>query len=247
MELSWDKLGFDANRIGQIQRVLQKPNGIFLLAGPTGSGKTTTLYTALNELATDDRKIITVEDPIEYSLAGINQVHVDPATDMTFANALRAILRQDPDVIMIGEIRDQETAEIAVRAALVGRLVLSTIHTNDSLSAVDRLIDLGVPRYLLGATLRGVLSQRLLRRKCPECGDTQSLDCTTCQGKPGRLICSEMLEVTTEISETIAGHREGATLAGAATEQGFEPMSTDARRLREAGKISTAEELRTTR
>ncbi|WP_457645943.1 GspE/PulE family protein, partial [Profundibacter sp.] len=169
LKLDWGALGFPADRAGGIEEIVGAPNGIFLVAGPTGSGKTTTLYTALSQINSVDRKIVSVEDPIEFSLEGVNQVQVEPQIDMTFARALRSILRQDPDVIMVGEIRDQETAEIAVRAALVGRMVLSTIHTNDSISAITRLLDLGTPAYLLAATLRGVLSQRLVRRRCSEC------------------------------------------------------------------------------
>ncbi|WP_284165972.1 type II/IV secretion system protein [Frigidibacter sp. SD6-1] len=200
--LSWRELGFDAQRVCEIRSILSLPNGVFLVAGPTGSGKTTTLYTALQELNTDDRKIVTVEDPVEYSLSGIAQVQVETAVDMTFGRALRAILRQDPDVIMIGEIRDQETAEIAVRAALVGRLVLSTVHTNDSVSAVTRLLDLGVPPYLLAATLRGVLSQRLVRRICQTCG---GVGCSICRnsGRKGRTVVEELLRVTPEIADAI--------------------------------------------
>jgi general secretion pathway protein E len=184
-------------------------NGIFLVAGPTGSGKTNTLYTALTGLDAEARKIVTVEDPIEYSLPGINQVQVEPQIDMSFARALRAILRQDPDVVMVGEIRDQETAEIAVRAALMGRMVLSTIHTNDSVSAVTRLLDLGVPGFLLAATLRGVLSQRLMPVSCEACNGAGCAQCGE-TGRAGRQVVSELLEVGSGLAQAIT---EGAPLA----------------------------------
>lgn len=220
MALDWDALKFPADRVAQIEHLMASPNGIFLVAGPTGSGKTTTLYTALRGINSEDRKIITVEDPIEYTLEGINQVQVDPAIDMSFATALRAILRQDPNVVMVGEIRDEETAEIAVRAALVGRLVLSTIHTNDAVSAVDRLLDLGVAPYLVGATLRGVLSQRLVRTQCETC---QGTGCEACgdTGKRGRMAVSEILVMTPEIGEAIAQGARGGALRAVAQEVGF--------------------------
>ncbi|MES0863752.1 GspE/PulE family protein [Ruegeria sp. SCPT10] len=240
VSLDWTELGYDQTRIGQIERIANMPNGIFLVAGPTGSGKTTTLYTALSGLNSTDRKIVTVEDPIEYTLPGVNQVQVEPAVDMTFARALRAILRQDPDVIMVGEIRDQETAEIAVRAALVGRLVLSTIHTNDSLSAVTRLFDLGVPPYLLSATLRGVLSQRLARTICSKC---QGNGCETCgkSGKRGRTVVSELLEITPLVSSAISDGASQDTLARIAHKQGFLTIRDQAENLRISGKIDAFE------
>lgn len=239
MQLDWEALGFEPGRVGEIESILTEPNGIFLVAGPTGSGKTTTLYTALSSINSEDRKIITVEDPIEYSLEGVNQLQVDPAIDMSFARALRAILRQDPDVIMVGEIRDQETAEIAVRAALVGRLVLSTIHTNDSLSAVDRLLDLGVPRYLLAATLRGVLSQRLIRCRCVSCGGAGCGDCNN-TGLKGRTVISELLRVSPLVADCIAG-RSKESLTSAAKSSGFVTLAERGRHLVKSGVIFESE------
>ena len=240
VDLDWDSLGFEAGRVAELRSVLKSPNGIFLVAGPTGSGKTTTLYTALKEINQDDRKIVTVEDPIEYSLAGINQTQVEPAIDMTFARALRAILRQDPDVVLVGEIRDQETAEIAVRAALIGRLVLSTIHTNDSLSAITRLLDLGVPGYLLGDTLRGVLSQRLVRGLCADC---QGAGCEACNnsGNIGRQVVSEFLRVTPTLSSALNSNTAAPKLSDLARTEGFSPMSEDAGHLMTLGKVSRAD------
>lgn len=223
VRLDWTQLGFPEPRVSEISTILSAPNGIFLVAGPTGSGKTTTLYTGLDQLNSDDRKIITVEDPIEYSLKGISQVQVDPAIDMTFARALRSILRQDPDVIMIGEIRDQETAEIAVRSALVGRLVLSTIHTNDSISAVDRLLDLGVPPFLLAATLRGVLSQRLIRRLCSDCSGNGCTNCAN-SGRRGRIVLSELFKVSPALVAAIGRRASTQELTEMAIMQGFQPM-----------------------
>ncbi len=244
LRVDWAALGYGAGRIAAIRRLLATPSGIFLVAGPTGSGKTTTLYTALDELNVEDRKLVTVEDLIEYTLRGVAQVQVDPAIDMGFARALRAILRQDPDVIMIGEIRDHETAEIAVRAALVGRLVLSSVHTNDALAAVDRPADLGVAPYLHAATLRGVLSQRLVRRRCETCGGS---GCEVCgkTGRTGRTVVSELFEVGPRAQTAIAAGQGAATLLPLALEDGFRPMLDDARNGLAAGSFDAVDLQRT--
>jgi general secretion pathway protein E len=163
------KLGFARDTLDVFQDLIDHPHGIILVTGPTGSGKTTTLYCALGKINSPDKKIITVEDPVEYQLKGINQIQVKPAIDLTFANALRSIVRQDPDVILIGEIRDAETAEIAIHSALTGHLVLSTLHTNDAPSAITRLINMGMEDYLLSSTIIGILAQRLVRTACPYC------------------------------------------------------------------------------
>ncbi|HZZ94359.1 MAG TPA: type II secretion system ATPase GspE [Usitatibacter sp.] len=167
--LTLDALGMAASTRDAVDELIQAPHGIFLVTGPTGSGKTTTLYSALSRLDRKTRNILTVEDPIEYELDGVGQTQVNPRIEMTFARALRAILRQDPDIVMIGEIRDLETAQIAVQASLTGHLVLATLHTNDAPGAVTRLIDMGIEPYLLASSLNGVLAQRLVRRLCPEC------------------------------------------------------------------------------
>jgi general secretion pathway protein E len=163
------QLGFDAATLSTFNMLIQKPNGIVLVTGPTGSGKTTTLYGALDKINTPDSKIITVEDPIEYHLKGVNQIQVKPQIGLNFANTLRHIVRQDPDIIMIGEIRDLETAEIAIQSALTGHLVFSTLHTNDAPSAITRLLDMGVEHFLLSSTVRGILAQRLVRVICHSC------------------------------------------------------------------------------
>src|SRR6059058_1023717 len=167
--LDFDRLGFESDTLKRFLEALMQPHGILLVTGPTGSGKTTTLYTALDRLNKPDVKILTVEDPVEYQMPGINQIQVKPQIDLTFANALRSIVRQDPDVIMIGEIRDLETAQIAVQSALTGHLVLSTLHTNDAPSSVNRLLDMGVEDYLLTSTIVGILAQRLVRTLCTHC------------------------------------------------------------------------------
>jgi general secretion pathway protein E len=164
-----DALGFSAAEASRWEDLVQRPHGIILVTGPTGSGKTTTLYATLRRLATDEVNVCTVEDPIEMIQPAFNQTQVQPAVELGFAEGLRALMRQDPDIIMVGEIRDLETAEMAVQAALTGHLVFSTLHTNDSVSAVTRLLDLGVPAYLIGATVIGVLAQRLVRALCPSC------------------------------------------------------------------------------
>jgi general secretion pathway protein E len=169
--LDFARLGFEEDTLKKFLDVLLEPHGILLVTGPTGSGKTTTLYTALDRLNKPDVKILTVEDPVEYQMPGINQIQVKPQIDLTFANALRSIVRQDPDVIMIGEIRDLETAQIAVQSALTGHLVLSTVHTNDAPSTVNRLLDMGVEDYLLTSTVIGIQAQRLVRTLCPACNE----------------------------------------------------------------------------
>ncbi len=169
IDLDFQKLGFSGRSYGQLSDLLKQPNGIILVTGPTGSGKTTTLYTALSTLNSAERKIFTVEDPIEYQMPGVNQIQVQPKIGLSFAHTLRSILRQDPDIIMVGEIRDLETAQIAIQASLTGHLVLSTVHTNSAAATVTRLLDMGVEKYLLASCLKGVLAQRLVRRLCPAC------------------------------------------------------------------------------
>ena len=167
--LTPQELGLDAERSALLSRLVEKPHGLFLATGPTGSGKTTTLYSILQGIYTPELKILTIEDPVEYELPGVAQIPVRPTRNFTFANGLRSILRQDPDVVMVGEIRDSETAEIAIRAALTGHQVFSTLHTNDSTGAVTRLLDMGVEAFLISSSLEGVLAQRLVRRICPHC------------------------------------------------------------------------------
>jgi type IV pilus assembly protein PilB len=169
VQLDLNKIGMDANTLGQFRSMIKRPNGIVLVTGPTGSGKTTTLYSALNEINDIETKVITTEDPIEYDIDGLIQVPVNPDIDVTFATVLRAILRHDPDTILVGEIRDFETAEVAVQSALTGHLVFSTLHTNDAPSAITRLRDMGIEPFLITACLEGILAQRLVRRICSEC------------------------------------------------------------------------------
>ena len=240
VELEWSALGFRRQRISDIEEIINAPHGLFLVSGPTGSGKTTTLYTALSKINSEERKIVTVEDPIEFSLPGISQVQADPQVDMTFAHALRAILRQDPDVVMVGEIRDEETAEIAVRAALVGRLVLSTIHTNDAISAIARLTDLGVPPYLIGSTLRGVLAQRLIRKNCEKC---KGCGCTECKdtGRKGRVVVSELLKMNNELEAAISAGATQRELQSTVEISGFVSIADDGRYLTDQNVVSPCE------
>ncbi|NWE79597.1 type II secretion system ATPase GspE [Pseudomonas yamanorum] len=179
--LQLPRLGMPDETLAALRQLLGKPHGIFLVTGPTGSGKTTSLYAALSSLNDQIRNILTVEDPIEYHLPGVGQMPVNPKVDMTFARGLRAILRQDPDVVMVGEIRDRETAEIAVQASLTGHLVLSTLHTNSAVGAVTRLVDMGVDAYLLASSLVGILAQRLLRALCPHCKAAGIADACACR------------------------------------------------------------------
>ena len=226
-----DKIGFSEENLAIFKDVLKKPNGIILISGPTGSGKSSTLYAALNFLNKEDTNIITVEDPVEYQLDGINQVQVNEAIGLTFANGLRSILRQDPDIVMVGEIRDTETAEIAIRASLTGHLVLSTIHTNDAISAVSRLTDMGIEPFLISASLVCVVAQRLVRLVCRDCAQevpaterekeiftNRGLDiesvrrgkgCPTCgrTGYRGRTAIHEVLVIDGKIREMISNLR----------------------------------------
>jgi type II secretory ATPase GspE/PulE/Tfp pilus assembly ATPase PilB-like protein len=236
------ELGLDRERADLMARLVEKPHGLFLATGPTGSGKTTTLYAILQGIYAPEKKIVTIEDPVEYELAGVAQINVRPARNFTFANGLRSILRQDPDVIMVGEIRDSETAEIAIRAALTGHQVFSTLHTNDSTGAVTRLVDMGVEAFLISSSLEGVLAQRLVRKICPACKVQAPADlavtaklqamgarrvegvfyrgagCEECRGTGylGRVGIFELLAIGAEIRELILQKRSNAELKAVA-------------------------------
>jgi len=242
------KLGMGSRIEEEFRRLIAMPDGIILVTGPTGSGKTTSLYCALNQINTGDNKIITVEDPVEYQLHGINQIQVRAEIGLTFASGLRSIVRQDPDVIMIGEIRDLETAEIAVQSSLTGHLVFSTLHTNDAISAVVRMTDLGVERFLISSSLRGVLAQRLVRCICQHCKEKQGMlsefgyqpagedfpiyegkGCDRCSGTgyTGRIGLYELLVIDEAINRGISKGLDLMELRKIAEEQGFQSMFTD--------------------
>jgi len=251
--LDIEKLGFPEDTLEGFRELIQRPHGIFLVTGPTGSGKTTTLYCALEKINSSEKKIITVEDPVEYQLKGINQIQVKPAIGLTFANALRSIVRQDPDVILIGEIRDAETAEIAIHSALTGHLVLSTLHTNDAPSAITRLIDMGIKDYLLSSTIIGILAQRLVRVACPNCQVPCSPDpailkemkldgqnhagfniievkgCERCSqtGYLGRAGIFEFLPITDRIQKLIQEKRDSNVIKDVARKNGMRTLRED--------------------
>jgi general secretion pathway protein E len=174
--LKFSEFGISQKNVGLINKIIRQNNGIVLVTGPTGSGKTTTLYSALSEINSPDKNIITIEDPVEYNLKGIGQIQVNMKTGVTFARGLRSIVRQDPDIVLIGEIRDKETAEIAIQSALTGHLVFSTLHTNDSAGAITRLVDLGVEPYLIASSVNAVIAQRLVRLLCSECKQRYQLE-----------------------------------------------------------------------
>ena len=245
-KLSLPGLGMEGDTLTRLQRLIAQPHGIILVTGPTGSGKTTTLYAALQQLDTQTRNILTVEDPVEYELPGVGQTQVNPRIDLTFAKALRAILRQDPDVIMIGEIRDFETAQIAIQASLTGHLVLATLHTNDAPSAVTRLIDMGVEPFLLSSSLLGVLAQRLLRRLCEHC---HGAGCEHCHhsGYHGRTGIFELLTTDDELRALIHAQASEADLRASAQRHGMHLMREDGERLVAQGITSREELLRVTR
>ncbi|MFZ3127619.1 MAG: ATPase, T2SS/T4P/T4SS family [Rhodoferax sp.] len=244
--LSLEAVGMQGDVLARFEGLVAQPHGIILVTGPTGSGKTTTLYAALGRLDAARQNIMTVEDPIEYELPGVGQTQVNPKIDLTFAKALRAILRQDPDVIMIGEIRDFETAQIAIQASLTGHLVLATLHTNDAASAVTRLIDMGVEPFLLGSTLRGVLAQRLVRKLCLAC---QGAGCAHCghTGYQGRTGVFELLVANDAIHEQIHHQASEADIRAAALRSGMALMREDGERLVRQGITSREELVRVTR
>ncbi|HXR56699.1 MAG TPA: type II secretion system ATPase GspE [Casimicrobiaceae bacterium] len=272
--LDFGKLGFEDDALKVFLDVLLQPHGVLLVTGPTGSGKTTTLYTALDRLNQPDVKILTVEDPVEYQMPGINQIQVKPQIDLTFANALRSIVRQDPDVIMIGEIRDLETAQIAVQSALTGHLVLSTVHTNDAPSTVNRLLDMGVEDYLLTSTVIGILAQRLVRKLCehckapyvalPELVEQMRLSkfstarditlwhakgCSHCAntGYTGRICITEIMPMTDAIRSLVMKHANASELRSEAIRVGMVPMYEDGMRKAVKGVTTFEEVLRATR
>ena len=267
--LDFAELGFEGRLLRQFEALLARPQGIILVTGPTGSGKTTTLYAALERLNTPEKKILTVEDPVEYQIAGINQIQVRPNIDLTFANALRSILRQDPDIIMIGEMRDAETAAIAVQSALTGHKVLSTLHTNDAPSSVTRLLDMHVQDYLLTSTLDGIVAQRLVRRLCPHCrapyrpdpewvretgldrvaGGTdltlyRAVGCDHCEhsGYWGRSSILELLVMSEPLRRVILESRDAEAIRRVALAEGMVPMREDGLRKALAG-LTTVEEV----
>ncbi|MDI3383308.1 type II secretion system ATPase GspE [Xenophilus aerolatus] len=252
--LTLEAVGMQGDTLARFRHMVTQPHGIILVTGPTGSGKTTTLYAALGELDASRSNIMTVEDPIEYELPGVGQTQVNAKIDLTFAKALRAILRQDPDVIMIGEIRDYETAQIAIQASLTGHLVLATLHTNDSVSAVTRLTDMGVEPFLLSSSLLGVLAQRLVRKLCPVCavnGESgrEPAGCETCgqTGYQGRTGIFEMFSVDDAVRSLIHSRAPESQLFVAAERNGLRSMREDGERLVAAGITSRAELLRVTR
>ena len=268
IQLDVPKLGFYADDLEIVNRIISLPDGIFLVTGPTGSGKTTSLYAFLNTINTTSRKIITVEDPVEYQLSGINQVQVDRHVEMTFAAALRSMLRQAPNIIMVGEIRDLETAEIAINAALTGHLVFSTLHTNDAPTAITRLVDMGVKPFLVATALRAVMAQRLLRRICPNCKAPytptateirmlglspeylenhqfyKGKGCDRCgrTGYKGRIGIYEIFQITEDIGKLIFANEPTGVIRDAARRNGMRSLRDDAMRKAAAG-ISTLEEV----
>jgi len=244
--LTLEAVGMQGRVLQQIDQLIAQPHGILLVTGPTGSGKTTSLYAALQRLDASRSNIMTVEDPIEYELPGVGQTQVNAKIDLTFAKALRAILRQDPDVIMIGEIRDYETAQIAIQASLTGHLVLATLHTNDAASAVTRLTDMGVEPFLLSSSLLGVLAQRLVRKRCAAC---HGAGCEHCghTGYAGRTGIFELLVASDAIRSQIHQRAAESELRDTALVQGMVLMRDDGQRLVEAGITSAEELLRVTR
>ncbi|HEX7327300.1 MAG TPA: type II secretion system ATPase GspE [Casimicrobiaceae bacterium] len=272
--LDFQRLGFEDDTLKRFLDALMQPHGILLVTGPTGSGKTTTLYTALDRLNQPDVKILTVEDPVEYQMAGINQIQVRPQIDLTFANALRSIVRQDPDVIMIGEIRDLETAQIAVQSALTGHMVLSTVHTNDAPSTVNRLLDMGVEDYLLTSTVVGILAQRLVRTLCPQCKEAYTAlpeivaqmnltrytkereitlwhakGCNHCAqtGYVGRIGILEMMPMTDALRSLVMKHATATELRAEAIRGGMVAMYEDGMKKALKGVTTFEEVLRATR
>ena len=245
-KIELESVGLHGEVLNRLVSLIHQPHGIILVTGPTGSGKTTTLYAALSRLDAGSANIMTVEDPIEYELPGVGQTQVNPKIDLTFAKALRANLRQDPDVIMIGEIRDYETAQIAIQASLTGHLVLATLHTNDAASAVTRLTDMGVEPFLLSSSLLGVLAQRLVRKLCTHCGGKGCGECGN-TGYQGRTGIFELLVTDDAQRALIHAQASEADLRTAALASGMVLMRDDGARLVQNGVTSPEELLRVTR
>ncbi len=268
--LSVEQLGFDPNQLEQFNSLIQHTHGIILVTGPTGSGKTTTLYAALNQINTPDKNIITIEDPVEYQLQGVSQIQVNPKINLTFANGLRSIVRQDPDVILVGEVRDAETAEIAIQASLTGHLVFSTLHTNDAPSAITRLVEMGVENFLISSSLMATMAQRLIRVLCPHCKvkdapdpktlealsltDKKDFDFYTQKGCPeclntgfmGRSAIYEMLVVDDVIRELINEDADSNYIKKTARQRGMRTLREDAARKALSGQTSLSEVVRVT-
>jgi general secretion pathway protein E len=253
------RLGFDERMLSRMEHYTSLPHGILLVTGPTGSGKSTTLYSALKRINQPDKKIITIEDPVEYQMDGINQIHVNPQIGLTFVSGLRHIVRQDPDVIMVGEIRDRETADIAIRAALTGHFVYSTLHTNDAPSAITRLVDMGVEEYLISSTVVAVLAQRLVRVICERCkepagtrttpeGETvitfRGAGCQECfgTGYSGRVGIFELMELNDDLRGLILAKADAGTLTAAARHNGMRSLREDGW-LKVSRGVTTADEV----
>jgi general secretion pathway protein E len=271
--LNLERLGFPAEALVRFRQMASVPHGMILVTGPTGSGKTTTLYGTLQEIRSAERKIITIEDPVEYQIAGVNQIQVKPQIGLTFASGLRSIVRQDPDVILVGEIRDRETAEIAVHSALTGHLVLSTLHTNDAAGAVTRLLEMGVEEYLLPSSLIGVLAQRLVRTICEKCSAPREISqafreeilretgfvaegdlclgkgCDACGGTGyrGRMGIFELLPVDEEIKDLILARADAGAIRARAVARGMVLLREDGWDKTRRGIVTIEEVLRVTR
>jgi type II secretory ATPase GspE/PulE/Tfp pilus assembly ATPase PilB-like protein len=239
--LSLGALGFSQNHLECLKNILSLPAGLVLITGPTGSGKTTTLASILNEINRDHLKIISIEDPVEYRIRGVNQMQINEELGLTFNVLLRRIFRQDPDIIMVGEIRDTETAELAIRSALTGHLVFSTLHTNNAGEAIYRLQNMGIPAYLLAAVLRAVIAQRLVRRVCPACNNS---GCEACfkTGYSGRTVISEFLSFSNELSDSIGKGINPAELRLLLKKENHITLLDDGREKVKAG-ITTEEEI----
>jgi general secretion pathway protein E len=245
VRFDFSALGFSEPDQKKLQRIFQHRDGVVLVTGPTGSGKTTTLYAALNALNQPESKIFTVEDPVEYQLSGINQIPVRANIGLDFATILRSVLRQDPDVIMVGEIRDAETARVAVQASLTGHLVLSTAHTNSAVAAITRLRDLGIENYLLSSSVRAIIAQRLVRKICGDCSGVTSVRpaCDACQGSGyrGRTCVYELLEFTPALQRASAAGQNDIQLLAVARSEGFVGLSEHARSLVQSGVTTSSE------